>query len=580
MPLVINTNVSSLNSQRQLVRSGNDMETAMERLSSGKRINSASDDAAGLAIANRMTSQIRGLNQAVRNANDGISMIQTAEGALDESTNILQRMRELSIQAANGIYTDADRSTLDAEVQQLKAELQRIADSTTFNGQKLLDGSLGTVELQVGNQANQTIDLSIPSFSPASLGGGGGDVVGEAVSGIAAVQVFNTDGDLVINGTDISDLSGITTVNDFLDIANADLDGTNVSVSTLVTVEAASEGNGILRGTDTLTIAVIDGDQNTSTYVISDTSNLNELVTKINEDTSVTASLNEQGRLVLSQEGVESIQIADATTAVATGIADATYQFSVTLTESGSDKNGITISADASITATELAAFGMNENDTEGNLVGFTVDGSDGAADLTNADLINDGDLIINGIEIDGVTFSSAAATAQDVVNQINEKSSDTNVVAFVTGTNQVGLRAIEGEITIEYGESADAATVLDITGLVERNASEGSSSVQTISIKTANGAQAAISVIDRALEEVNAIRSDMGAANNRLEFTMNNMMNVSEKTSAARSRIMDADFAAETAELSRSQVLQQASTAMLAQANARTQQVLQLLQG
>ncbi|HSG63036.1 MAG TPA: flagellin, partial [Pseudomonadales bacterium] len=160
MPLVINTNVSSLNSQRQLVRSGNDMETAMERLSSGKRINSASDDAAGLAIANRMTSQIRGLNQAVRNANDGISMIQTAEGALDESTNILQRMRELSIQAANGIYTDADRSTLDAEVQQLKAELQRIADSTTFNGQKLLDGSLGTVELQVGNQANQTIDLN------------------------------------------------------------------------------------------------------------------------------------------------------------------------------------------------------------------------------------------------------------------------------------------------------------------------------------------------------------------------------------------------------------------------------------
>ena len=145
MSLVINTNVASLNSQRQLMNSGGALDKATERLSSGQRINSAKDDAAGLAISNRMTSQVRGIDQAIRNANDGVSLIQTAEGALQETTNILQRMRELSIQSGNGIYTNADRKTLDAEVQQLIAELNRIALSTSFNGQKLLDGMKGVI---------------------------------------------------------------------------------------------------------------------------------------------------------------------------------------------------------------------------------------------------------------------------------------------------------------------------------------------------------------------------------------------------------------------------------------------------
>ena len=165
MALVINSNIASINAQRQLMNSGNALDRATERLSSGNRINSAKDDAAGLAIGNRMTSQVRGLDQAVRNANDGVSMIQTAEGALQESTNILQRMRELAVQSANGIYNDADRRTLNAEVQQLKSELDRISETTSFNGRSLLDGSLGTTALQVGSQANQTLDVSIGSFS-------------------------------------------------------------------------------------------------------------------------------------------------------------------------------------------------------------------------------------------------------------------------------------------------------------------------------------------------------------------------------------------------------------------------------
>src|SRR5690554_3702936 len=164
MAMVINSNIMSLNAQNQLTKSQNDLNTSMERLASGKRINSAADDAAGLAIANRMTSQVRGLDQAVRNANDGISLIQTAEGALEESTNILQRMRELSIQSANGTYSEGNRSTLNAEVKQLTAELNRISETTSFNGQKILDGSLGKTSLQVGSEANETISFQIQAM--------------------------------------------------------------------------------------------------------------------------------------------------------------------------------------------------------------------------------------------------------------------------------------------------------------------------------------------------------------------------------------------------------------------------------
>lgn len=211
MALVINTNVASLNTQRQLLQSGNALDQATERLSSGYRINSAKDDAAGLAIANRMTSQIRGLDQAVRNANDGVSMIQTAEGALQEVTNILQRMRELSIQSANGIYSNDDRARLDSEVQQLKEELGRISKETTFNGQALLDGSLQDTALQVGSEQNQTINISVGSFSTSSLGGSSGDVVGEAAAnGLADLSAFtaaDADTTLYVNDVALSSLA-------------------------------------------------------------------------------------------------------------------------------------------------------------------------------------------------------------------------------------------------------------------------------------------------------------------------------------------------------------------------------------
>lgn len=584
MPLVINTNVAALNSQRQLVKSGDDMAQAMERLSSGKRVNSAADDAAGLAIANRMTSQIKGLDQAVRNANDGISMIQTAEGALDETTNILQRMRELSIQSANGIYSDADRSTLDAEVQQLKTELDRIAETTSFNGQPLLDGSLKDVDLQVGAMANQVVTMEIGSFSTSSLGGSSGDIVGSAaVAGLADLTaVFTATGDMTINDTAISAIDHTApetnTINEILASMNEDLDGKGVEISTLVSVEATSVGTGMLRGgTDTLSISVIDGDGNTQAYVISDTENMKDLVAKINAETSVEASINEDGKLVLSQENVQSITIADSTTNPdnnASGLADATTNFSLVMTDTSEDKKGIKVEIAANTVASEVAALGLNLQDDGGALQGATVD----------ANALNEGDLILNGVPVGAIVPAAATATAKAAatIDAINEISEQTGIVAYAgSAADSIALRSADGtEFSIEAGNGLTAAQLFTSVGITEQNALSGVGSIASVSIATADGAQKAIEIVDRALEQINATRADLGAANNRLDFTISNLMNVSENTSASRSRILDADFAAETANLSRAQVLQQASQAMLAQANAKPQQVLQLLNG
>ena len=573
MPLVINTNVSALNSQRQLVQSGNDMKQAMERLASGKRVNTARDDAAGLAISNRQTSQIRGLDQAIRNANDGVSLIQTAEGALDEVTNILQRMRELAIQSANGIYADVDRATLDAEVQQLKAEVDRIAKSTTFNGQPLLDGSLSDVALQVGSEANQTIDLEIQGFSASSLGSNSGDYVGEVSVGLSAFTALAGGDELEINDVAISSLTGATTTNQLLAVINSDLDGKGAEATTLVSLVASSAGNGVLPAGSNFNFTLTDGDGNDQAYQLTGTSSLQELVSKINDETAVSAKINDEGKMVLTAVNAETITINNDIPA-ATGTV-ASVEFSLVLTDTSSDNRGVRLEAGTGLATAEQLDLGLNVQDNNDNWVGVAV---------TATGSINAGDLIVNGIEIGAIDAgTSNAGQVDNTIEALNLLSEKTGVVAFeVSGsTTQVGLRSANGEpISIKYGDGAVDATVQTITGFQEMNAAEGTGSVAGIQIDTAPGAQAAIDVIDVALEQINATRSDLGAINNRLDFTMSNLANVSEKTSAARSRILDADYAKETSELSRAQVLQQASQAMLAQANAQPQQVLQLLQG
>jgi flagellin len=595
MALVINTNVASLNTQRQLMSSGNALDKATERLSSGSRINSAKDDAAGLAIANRMTSQVRGLDQAIRNANDGISLIQTAEGALQESTNILQRMRELSVQSANGIYDKSDRQTLQAEVKQLQSELTRISETTTFNGQNLLDGSMGTKQLQVGSQQNQTVGVTIGSFSANALGGSTGDLVSSNTTvALVAAATAATVG-LEVNDKVLTDISADVPANvdKLLEKLNADLKTVGVEASTVAEQTAKNNGSGVLTGTSKVTFAVTDGAGNTQSIEIANTNSMKEVVEKINSMAGgiVQASINESGKLTLTSQGSAAITTtgSDAAAALALGFDAASTNsngFSLVLNKLPGNSNGIKIESVGDAAAdTGMAAAGLNAHQADGSIKGATV----------AAQALNKGDLVINGVAIDAVAAGVAAASAtgstvqyeqaKNVIDAINAKSAETGVVAYAdtsdvaAATTAIKLKSLDGsEVSVKYGENAVTGTVLTATGLLERNATEGAGSVASIDISTEAGAQKAIGIIDKALEQVNATRADLGAVNNRLDFTVSNLSNISEKTSASRSRIMDADFAAETAALSRSQVLQQAASAMLAQSNARPQQVLSLL--
>src|SRR5690606_30504720 len=545
MALVIGTNVASLNAQRQLMNSGSALDRATERLSSGNRINSAKDDAAGLAISNRMTSQVRGLDQAIRNANDGVSLIQTAEGALQESTNILQRMRELSVQSANGIYSDADRKTLQAEVKQLQAELTRISETTTFNGQKLLDGSMGTKQLQVGAQANQTIGVSIGSFSANKLGGSSGDLVGAEADDLAAlVGITVADHDIQINGKSLTeiDIADADTVNKVLTILNGDLNTVGVNASTVSEYSADKVGSGVLvAGTDKLVIAVKDGDGNDQSLEITGTNSMKEVVDKINAAAGgiVQASLNDEGKLVLSSQNAESISVTDASDKVG---GSGSAAFSVVFDSLPGNTNGVKITIgdeadDADAAATALAAAGFNAHTTDGSIRG----------DIVAVQALNKGDLIINGVEIGpisaGVAEASVAGSTEEyeqavnVINAINAKSAETGVIAYASTSDgaateiKISLKSVDGsEVSVKFGANADETEVAAATGLVQRNATEGAGSVASIDISTEAGAQKAIGIIDKALEQVNATRADLGAANNRLDFTVSNLANISEK--------------------------------------------------
>jgi flagellin len=704
MPLVINTNVASLNSQRQLMNSGNALDRATERLSSGQRINSAKDDAAGLAISNRMTSQIRGLDQAIRNANDGVSLIQTAEGALQETTNILQRMRELSIQSANGIYSDADRKTLDAEVQQLILEMDRIAKSTSFNGQKLLDGSLGKVQLQVGSDANQTIELKVQAMDAKTLGMGsvsvdmlGGEFdLSQFISGTAPTDI--RDGDILINGQSIGEFDAAAsaetnTLAEFLASINERVSG--VTASALTQLQASQLGNGVIDNDAgeglNITVSALNGA--TQTYQIRENvTNMDELVETVIRITGgeVQATVNDKGVLTLSNNTGATITVSaaggldlQASVGMTASVGDGLDQRGQIVLTSDDDRP-IKVSRGNTGTLSDLHFFGFRENQVGGVIEGASIntaaaEASWGVGDITingvaisnknNDSLIGKVNAInkvteetgvtanafstvtidtsgmslltafagsANSIILNGVTVDlSAVTTAQQLVDTFNGASNTTGVTASLLG-NRIVLETDQGAIrftnatvdsafavtaagfagatfekfmasgaalsvtgsaaagfvveagikltssngnpiSVELGNNAAAAEI----GFLEANSLGGGSfgtAIASISIDTAAKAQKAIGVIDKALTTINDTRSQLGAINNRLDFTMSNLANVSEKTSASRSRIVDADFAAETAALSRAQVLQQAAQAMLAQSNARPEQVLQLL--
>ena len=470
MPLFVNTNVSSLNAQRQLINSGNSLDQAFQRLSSGLRINSAADDAAGLQISNRLSSQVNGLNQGNRNANDAISMAQTAEGALDESTTILQRMRTLSIQSANGSNSDVDRGALQKEIGNLQQELTRIAETTSFGGKNLLDGSFGTEKYQVGANANETISVSLRDVSSNAIGnnkvtGAGGTLGTQTAAAQADFTTGLTAGNITLGGPDGNAVIGVTGTDKAMDIVSK-VNGAGTGVTASTEVEAKITN---FQSTDVGTLSIGDESFDLAKY--------NGSLTKLSED--------------LGKAGI-----------------DATVD-NGELTINAEDVNGVQITGGvAGNTVTLAGATGA----------GVAVDG-------TNTSVVVDAELQLE---------------SRDAFSITNDGTAD------------------EAEI---FGASASTL-----------------SQVGQIDISTYGGSQDALATIDAAIAQIDAQRADLGAVQNRFQSTIRNQSNIAENLEGAKSRIQDADFAAETAKLTQAQILQQASNTILAQANQRPQAALSLL--
>lgn len=630
MALTINTNIASLNAQRNLGKSQNDLTKSMERLSSGLRINSAKDDAAGLAISDRMTSQIRGLNQAARNANDGISLAQTAEGALQESTNILQRMRELAIQSANDTNSASDRVSLQAEVNQLKQEITRIAETTTFNDRNVLDGTLNNAQFQVGANANETISFSIASATAESLGDNAlksNNPVGiEAVTTRAATTAGGNNvasQDLTIEGPRSTSTVKINKGDAARDIAEK----INVeSQTTGVTADA--------RTTATLSHVMADGTvgfglvgSNAIPVAISatvTTNDLTPLVQAINNQagtTGITASLSgDKKSITLTQPAGYDIKINDYTHSETTGLDS--------MRVTGNEGIGTNLAETAAGSPTQATLSNLSEPGD----VSLTLDSGGTPTAITAATITDIKDLTalvtaINaksgttnvsasftdpaGLDKSKITLTSTASEAIDLTLwAVSGTTTATMVVGGVDGavTTQalldegagtpvvaasVGASLIAGDSTVVGGEvtfsSSGEYTVKSSIANVDDslfNSGAGGSnasklnSVETIDISTVEGANEAIQIVDGALGQIDSLRGDLGAVQNRFESTISNLENVSENLSAARSRILDADIAMETSAMTKNNILQQAGVSILAQANQTPQLALQLLQG
>ena len=482
MSMVIGTNVASLTAQRNLTSSRNEMEQAMERLSSGNRINSAMDDAAGLAITHKLESKITGLNQGIRNANDGISMLQTAEGALEETSAMLNRMKELATQAASGTYSSTDRDSMDLEFQALLSEITRVSSTTDFNGQQLLQNDSSATFL-VGDTAGDSVTISLQAM--------GGDDLGIAGTGTAtesgAVAITTENGALV----------------------------KQIGTVTMASPVAAGEYIEIS----------VNGKSFSQAFSTDEATTMTLLADKINSGTD---------DLTVTRSAAKVLTISS-------DVAGAAW------TTSGMTEYTATVPVN------ETAATAITtENGAALKKVGtFTLAGATAANEYLE-------------MEVNGTTYKQAfdtsetvtlTALADQITNGANDVTATRSTAQVITLTSTVN--------------GADWTS----TGLREYADGSGASSLQT-----ADSAAEAISTIDSAIAMVDSYRSDLGATANRLDHTVNNLMNRVENQSAAKSRILDADYAVESANLAKAQVLQQAGTAMLAQANASGQGVLSLL--
>ena len=481
MAMGINTNVASLNAQGNLNKSQSALQTSLQRLSSGMRINSSKDDAAGLAISNRMTSQINGLNQAARNANDGVSLSQTAEGALQNTGDTLQRLRTLAVQASNATNTASDREALQKESNDLVAELDRMAVTTQFNGQNILDGTMGTATFQVGANANQTIQMAGVNFRTTNYGNNSAGVAQAAVN------------------------------------------------ATSTNVVAAKD----------ITIAGYSGSSKYTTVATDTAKSIAAGVNAVSDKTGVTATAKTTANLGLGNESYSIDIKSDNATAVTVAftIADSTTA------------DGMSRAVDA-----------INAHTSKTGVIA-EYDKTNGGIKLTNA----------TGNDI---TIKNSAAAGNTKLNVDSYKTNGTLVGAYdAAGPAAIGV--VNGTVSFDSKQSfsvTDAGSGLALTKTSTLD------SVSGIDLTSFDSAQKALKTIDAAIGTVDGQRATYGALQSRFLTTISNLNTSSENLSSARSRIQDTDFAAETANMTRNQILQQAGTAMLAQANQLPQSVLSLL--
>ena len=701
---VINTNLKALDAQASSMKVDRSMKASMERLSTGLRINSAKDDAAGLAITNRMTSQIRGYAVAIRNANDGLSMAQTAEGALGQVSDMLQRMRELAVQSSNGAMSTSDRKSLQLEVDQLKTEIQNIATKTNHNNIKLLDGSAGKVQLQTGVNSGDTMKMSFDSVqtkdigvgSKASLSSVGGTITqtpamlsGDLVlNGVVVGASLTTDDQLSTNNKDASAIAKAAAINRVTDQSGvtATVDQTTVYGAGM-TYTAGLTGTITINGDATATVAA-----NSDLEIMRDS--VATAINNISKKTGVVATNTHddiQGVVLTAADGRNiTIALGGTLTSAVTGLAAAdTYVGTYNLSTADGSPITITHETDKVLSNSGLAMGTYQPNVAQTVSIARAAAAAGAAPDATTTGLLNGNTLVLNGVGIDAAigsdddasatvaTSSTKAASAIAIAAAINKKSDMTGVRAVAEANVLQGTGFAAGAVTdlningtaisinldansnrddvlvainkykgqtgveatawgagvqltaadgrnISITSATGTAAELGLTGVTIGTAaaaagtpvtyyagvrlesdkeftvnsgSEGNTNfallgfrrgtfggsdnglkVANIDISTETGSSAALVALDAALETVSAAQAKSGAFQNRLEAVVNNLTESNQNMSASRSRILDTDYSTETTNLAKSQIISQAATAMLAQANQSAQSVLALL--
>ncbi len=539
---VINTNVKSLISQNALIRNNRAVETSMEQLSTGKRINSSADDATGMAITNRMTSQIRGLDQAVRNANDGISLIQTVEGSLNEVNGMLQRMRELSIQSANDTNTVEDRGFLDMEFQELKQEINRVAKNTQWNGMDVLNKSAtagngdGKFEFQVGANANQLISIQLQDFRTDPVAASQSPATGTAaqVSKLTLAGAYNINDEIKLEIT-----VGDTTKSDIYKVKAEDITlGTTGSLTTLQKIARAIVSKAGIE--EKLGVTLKSGPSDTIEFTGP---------AGVGFTAQVTSTIAGGGKAQLGTETVGVAYKAATTSPLAAEILATQETNSIELT--GDYKAGDVIT--------------LSNGDSEFK---YTVTSSDAGP-----------------LNLDTLARNVAAAASGNIAN--------TSVVAtgatLASGSGSTAVAAAPAKVTftaITFGPDTlnlgvsvqNASNKFDTPPYVKPAGSLNM--IAPSNLTTRADAQAAIASLDDAIAVISESRATMGAVMNRLTFAADNLINVAQNSTESRSRILDTDFAKASSELARTQIISQAATSVLAQANQSTQSVMKLLQG